>query len=326
LRAGHEPARLVRAIIGLVHQATDWRTGTIIEWQPLTASLATFRVEASAGELFSPYQAGQYIALRRDRCHLTTARASAEGTVEYVPALDRAGRQKLGSVAHSYSIASAPFETAAHRYLEFYVTRETDSHGTPGRLSRSLFDRDTADDRTIAYFGRIAGTFTLANRARGCRSVLMVGTGTGLAPFVSMIKQIDHEARTGRASAVRYTLLHANRTRQELAYHEALLAIEAARRFDFLYLPSVSRPVQQDMDARLGQGRANNLLRHIFGMPLQEPTATIPVLPAHVRRDGLLTRFAPTDTVLLTCGNPASVADITHIAGTQRIRVETENW
>src|SRR6185295_20312004 len=92
----------------------------------------------------------------------------------------------------------------------------------------------------LAYLERIVGDFTLAKRATGFEHVLMVGTGTGLAPFVSMAKQLDHEARQGKRPPARYTLFHANRTYDELAYHRDLLEIEQRQAFDFVYVPSVS--------------------------------------------------------------------------------------
>jgi ferredoxin-NADP reductase len=327
----------------------EWRTGAVVGWQSLTSSLATFRLVPEPGTHFPTYEAGQYIAIRRDHCRLTQAVLDAQGEPHSVPELDAAGRQEFGPVTHPYSIASAPFETAAYNHLEFYIVLEIDVHGAPGRLSSSLFEMDATGDRTLSYVDRMAGTFTLGERAQGFRSVLMVGTGTGLAPFVSMLKQIDHEVQIGGVPQVRYTLIHTNRTSQELAYHEDLLKIQAARRFDFLYVPSVSRPTEADRaDSRLGRGRANNLLRYVFGMPLREELdlqqartmgedaaaksrsaldrVTAPALPEHIRRDALLERLDPLDTMLLTCGNPLSVADIKLVAAAQRMRIETEAW
>ena len=54
----------------------------------------------------------------------------------------------------------------------------------------------------------------LAARAEGLESVLFVGTGTGVAPFVSMVKELH--AQGGGGDPRRYTLLHTNRTVAEL--------------------------------------------------------------------------------------------------------------
>jgi len=287
----------------------------------------TFRLMPQDGSRFPDYVAGQYIALRRDRCRLTKRVVEPAGGVRYVLDLDESGRPKLGPVTHSYSIASAPFETRQHGWLEFYLVLEKGADGTPGRLSSAFFEMEPVPGETVTYVDRITGNFTLARVAAGFESVLLVGTGTGVAPFVSMIKQLHHEADLGQVSPIRYTLIHANRTCDELAYHQELLDIEALQRFDFVYLPSVSRPTEKDVtEARLGRGRANNLLRHLFGMPTKEATDVAPALPRHISRTDMVKRLDPSRTVLLTCGNPLSMADIEHVAGAQHIRFEKEDW
>jgi hypothetical protein len=51
-----------------------------------------------------------------------------------------------------------------------------------------------------------------------------------------------------------------------------------------------------------------------------------PALPRHVSREALLARSNPAETVILTCGNPLGMADIKHIAETNHIRYEKEDW
>lgn len=307
----------------------DLKVGTAVDRKDLSSVLSIFRLKPENGSRFPDYLPGQYIALRRDRCRLTKKAVGADGQVSYVPDVDVSGQQKIGPVTHSYSIASAPFETLDHGALEFYVVLEKDEHGTLGRLSSSFFEMSEQGDDTLTYVNRITGNFTLPKTASGFTSVLLVGTGTGVAPFVSMIKQIDHDARQGRVDPVQYTLLHTNRTYEELAYHQDLLDIEAARRFDFVYVPSVSRPAVRDLtDPGMGQGRANNLLRHMFGMPVKEGEGRVvaPRLPGTVTQGSLMARFDPPKTVLLTCGNPSSMEDIKHVADTHRIKFEKEDW
>ena len=163
--------------------------------------------------------------------------------------------------------------------------------------------------------------------AVGFEHVLMVGTGTGLAPFVSMIKQLHFEAQQGTAPPARYTLLHANRTWEELAYHRDLLEIEKAKSFDFVYVPSVSRPTARDLaDPQLGSGRANNLLRHVFDLPAKEPAAFALALPRERPLAMLRERIEPSRTVVLTCGNPNVMVDIAWIASQTGMRFEKEDW
>jgi ferredoxin-NADP reductase len=322
------------------------RKGTIREWRQLGPLLALFRLDPEKGRSFPAYKAGQYIALRHDDCRLTRRSVDAKGHVHYVPDLDDQGRQRRGPVTHSYSISSAPFETERDGHLEFYVVLETGEREVLGRLTEALFALDPRDGASLDYVERITGDFTLDRRAAGFESVLLVGTGTGLAPFAAMVKQLDHEAAQGGPPAFRVTLLHANRTVKELAYHDDLLAIEAARRFDFAYVASVSRPSGEG-DA-LATGRANNVLRHVFDLPLKEeedsaeaaargekPDRYAEALAKAVRprlsasgpsRESLRARLDPSRTVVLTCGNPSSMSDIKRIADLAGMRFEKEDW
>lgn len=322
------------------------RTGRAATFERLTPTLATFRLRPEDGFPFPDYKAGQYMALSRDDCKLTRRVTDAAGKAHYEPDLDEAGRPRRGTVTHSYSIASAPWETRELGHLEFYIVLEVVEQQYPGRLTESFFRMDPPDDDRIGYVDRIAGDFTLDKRAAGARNVVMVGTGTGLAPFVAMAKELDHEAAAGRADGVLYTLFHANRTADELAYHRELQAIEDAARFDFVYVASVSRP-SGVRDPRVGSGRGNNVLRQVLGMPSREQDdvaaaeaaggdvaaarkaleRAVPVeLPARVDARALRDRLDPAATVILTCGNPSSMSDIRHVADTNGIRFEKEDW
>jgi len=305
----------------------EMRSGRIVEWRRLSPVLSLFRVVAHEGSRFPTYEAGQYIAVRRDDCLLT--RKVKEGDqVRYVADLDANGKQKRGSVTHSYSIASAPFETAQGNHLEFYVVLERGVDGVLGRFTESLFrGMEERTNEQVAYVERIVGDFTLRKRAAGFEHVLMVGTGTGLAPFVSMIKQLHFDAQHGLIPPARYTLLHANRTREELAYHRELLDIEKANSFDFVYVPTVSRPTPGDVnDPQLGSGRATNLLRHLFELPPKEQSAVPAAFPRERSVPMLRERIRPEQTVVLTCGNPNGMADIAWIASQAGMRFEKEDW
>jgi ferredoxin-NADP reductase len=319
------------------------KKGTIVSWENLSPILAIFRLMPEEGSRFPSYQAGQYMALRREDCRLTKRIIGQDGRPHFVPDLDESGQQKRGPVTHSYSISSAPFETEERGHLEFYVVLEEGEEG-PGRLTESLF-RVHPDD-PLPYVDRIVGDFTLARRSAGFRSVVWVGTGTGLAPFASMVKELHFEARRGTHSSVRYTLFHTNRTVEELAYHDEILAVEASGLVDFVYVPSVSRPTQRDRDdPSLGTGRANNVLRHVLGMPMKEEQdfqdalsrgenpseaalakAVRPTLPRHLSAEALQKRLVPAETVILSCGNPSLMADIKTVADAQHIRFEKEDW
>ena len=326
----------------------DRKIGTVVYRRNLSPILAIFRLVPEDGMDFPAYRAGQYIALRRENCRLTKKIVRSDGQIEYIPDLDEQGKQKRGPVSHSYSIASAPFETLLHRYLEFYVIMHLDDKGQPGRFTESLFHVNPDGDNAITYFFKIAGEFTLDKHATGFSSVVMVGTGSGLAPFASMMKQLHYEASQGKTTGVRYTLIHGNRGYKELGYHDELVAIEASEKLDFVYLPTISRPSKDGQDPlTVGKGRANNILRNIVGMPSKEEEdlqrertsgadtshaetrlrrLVSPVLPHHISRESIRKRIQPDNTIIITCGNPEGMADIKHIADVQGIHFDMEEW
>ena len=325
---------------------TERKTGLAVEQELISPLLMRFRLQPEPGSPFHNYTAGQYIALRRDDCKLTRKTGFApDGKATYEPELDPWGRQTLGPVTHAYSIASAPSETAEFGWLEFLVALEYGIHGLPGRLSEALFGMNDEAGCEVSYMERFAGDFTLEARVKQAENVLMVGTGTGVAPFVSMMKELHARADPGNDR--RYTLVHTHRTEAELAYHKALFDIEVAGRVDFVYIPTLSRPTATTATGqRVGQGRASNVIRHLYDLPTTEQDKLAnargevavaaanlalerlvhPVLPNHLSTSELKTRIEPSQSVLLAWGNPASMADLQSTAAHLDLRCEQEAW
>jgi ferredoxin-NADP reductase len=329
------------------HEMPERKTGTVVDKELLSDTLMRFRLMPEEGAPFPEYEAGQHIALRRDDCKLTRRLgAGMDGKQRYEPDLDPWGRPLVGTVTHAYSIASAPAETSEHGWLEFLVTLEHGVHGLPGRLSEALFGvGEGGAAPEVGYVDRIAGNFTLAARGGDAQSVLLVGTGAGVAPFAALVKQLHAEASL--EDTRRYTLVHTHRTVQELAFRDLFFEIEASGSFDFMYVPTISRPAQEaTVDPRIGQGRATNVVRHLYELPMAEEEKQTrarsdvsvvaaglamerlvhPVLPRHLNADELRRRHEPADTVLMTCGNPTSMADLRATCDQRQIRFEIEAW
>lgn len=132
--------------------------------------------------------------------------------------LKREGRM----VARAYSMVS----TAADRdYLEFLSIHVPDGPLTSELVHIRPGDRVWVNNKTT-------GTLTRYHVLPG-RTLYMLATGTGLAPFMSLVR--DPELY-GRFEHV--VLVHSVRTVAELAYREELEALDRPR---FHYVPTVTR-------------------------------------------------------------------------------------
>ena len=205
-------------------------------------------------------------------------------------------------VSTVFSIASAPYQTKQRGYLEFFVNREN----------------EFLEGEKIQYADQATGDFTL-DRAKNFANVVFVATGTGVAPFVSMIREISHQGSTN----ARYTLIQGSRKVEELGYYKELSELAAAGNIDFLYIPTVSRLNAGAWDhLTIGRGRAANLLRLLVHVPLKGEA----VLPVPLLKQDFRDRFSTRSTIILACGSHASVADVKDVASEKGIRFEKEDW
>jgi ferredoxin--NADP+ reductase len=138
-----------------------------------------------------------------------------------------------GEVQRAYSIASEPGE---RRWLEFYI-RYARNPETETPFTHVLWPLPVGSRLHVG--SKIVGRFTLERTvgASDTRWKLFVAAGTGIAPFVSMVR---HARRSGDKDALsRMALLHGVSHPHELAYREEL---EGATADGLRYLPTVSRP------------------------------------------------------------------------------------
>ena len=226
-----------------------------------------FKIKPTDGEFFS-FVAGQYATL------------GLEVGDEFI--------------ARAYSIASSPY---TRDYLEFYINviRE-------GQLTPALFDLCVGDE--VYYMGP-KGLFTLAKTTK--RNLLFVATGTGLAPYVSMLRTLRADQCAGKPHAKIITLVHGVRYSQDLGYRGELEVLTREEAFDFLYLPTVSRADQdQSWTPDLGRGRVTGLLSAIG-----EDVAgqRVPALPQGLDLKEVLERFPSEHTAVYLCGNPDMIVN-----------------
>jgi len=131
----------------------------------------------------------------------------------------------------AYSIASSPYAAE----LEFFSIKVPD-----GALTSRL--QHIRPGEPVLVGGKPTGTLVLQNLLPG-RTLWLLGTGTGLAPYLSIVRDVDAYARYERI-----VLVHGVRQVRELAY-AALLRDELPRdeflgeaaRTQLVYCPTVTR-------------------------------------------------------------------------------------
>ncbi len=177
----------------------------------------------------------------------------------------------------AYSIVSANYE----EHLEFLSIKVPD-----GPLTSRLQHIQVGD--TVIVGKKPTGTLVVDYLLPG-RRLYMFGTGTGLAPFLSIVRDPDTYDKFEQV-----VLVHGVRQVDELAYHDML--VEHLPRHEFLgelvtsklrYYPTVTRESYRNM-GRVTELIENGKLFTDLGLP--------PFDPAHDR--------------VMICGSPAMLRDL----------------
>jgi ferredoxin--NADP+ reductase len=213
-----------------------------------TADLGSFWVKFDSEP--TPFQSGQYM----------TIGVLSEGKI----------------VQRPYSVASAPRDAGTDGY-EMYVRlvaiqrftsllwRLPIGHGMRMIGPKGKFVLETDDDRAH----------------------LFVSTGTGIAPFISMIRETMAEGRPRKT-----VMLHGCSFEDELGYRELLEGWERDGAYPLHYVPTISRPTDPRNAAWTGRaGRVEAVVdsvRHDFSL-------------------------RPEKTVVYICGNPEMILNVERV-------------
>lgn len=227
---------------------------TLVSRRPITDDLLIVRIRPDGG--VPPFLPGQYVALGLP--------GSAPRAAGSLPEKEPSTPDKI--IKRAYSIGSSPADSEA---IEFYLAVVPDGVLTPRLKALAEGDR-------LFLAPKITGTFTLQGTPDS-HNLILVATGTGLAPFISMVRT-PSTWTAGR----RITIVHGVRHSSDLAYDAELRAL-ATKRSEFRYLPIVSR---EDPAWKGARGRVTTLFE-----------------------GGPIALDAKVDHVFL-CGNPAMVGDI----------------
>jgi len=220
--------------------------GTISYIRVLKEDLAIIRVTPNDGPV-PDFKAGQFVTLG---LHIPT-----EGKI----------------VRRAYSIASQPEQKKYFELVIRWVRKPV-----PGRLTTELFSKKE-DDEII--WVKPTGIFTINEKLHNGdpdnRRMVLIGGGTGLAPFISYSM---HMKAIGSKREI--VVLHGASYVDELSYRELLTELEEESinngkdKWNFRYRASISRPQEWFNRSWGGQkGRVETFLRPKAGTdrsPLEE--------------------------------------------------------
>jgi ferredoxin/flavodoxin---NADP+ reductase len=243
----------------------------------LSPGLMTLRVKPD-GWAFPEFEPGQYVSLGLFGSSPRSALAEPE-IVAPKP-------EKL--IRRAYSIASSPEN---REFLEFYVNLVP-----TGVLSPRLFNLGYGD--RIWLGSKVAGSFTTKSVPAEA-NVILIATGTGLAPYVSMLT-----SSLGLATQRRVALIHGVRHSCDLGYRSVLTALQNDRP-SFTYLPVVSRPQLEITPWTGAIGHVQDLwnsvaLEHAWGF-----------------------RPSPVNTHIFLCGSPDMIESMVAILAAEGFQEQT---
>ena len=200
--------------MGTMAKPLDYNS-TLVERQDLTPALTIFKIDCDE-ELPGSFVPGQYMTLGLNN--------------EEVP--------ELGSVRRPMSIASAPEEEGG---LEFYI-RYVNHPESDNPLTHLLWKTAVGD--RLYMRPKAVGKFTVSDTIGDDddRLRILVAAGTGLAPFVSMVR--SHALRNEGADLSRWAILHGASYPDDLGYREELE--EMAEKRGLIYGCTISRPHQAE--------------------------------------------------------------------------------
>ena len=203
--------------------------------QRLEISPATIVLRIAPDEKLFDFESGQYTILglkqKEERIHDSEPETDDEKQTDPEKMIRRA-----------YSISSSSLE---NEFLEFFITVVRSGALTPRLLNLKNGDR--------IYLGpKATGMFTL-DQVQEEKNLLFVSTGTGLAPYISMVR--THLANQPNRQ---FVIIHGARYSWDLGYRDELTTLSRVCP-NLTYLPTVSHP-ENDPTWSGQTGRVQNVL------------------------------------------------------------------
>ncbi len=189
-------------------------------------------------------------------------------------------------IRRAYSIASS---SLAREYVEIFANLVRSGEFTP-----RLFAVEPGGRLWLGP--KFTGMFTLRDVPREAH-VAMIATGTGLAPYMSMLRT---ELECGGPR--RFGVLHGARHSWDLGYSAELFTMQRLCP-NLTYVPSVSRPAEEPVPWSGATGYVQDLWT---GGALARPWGFRPT---------------PRDTHVLLCGNPGMIDTMIAVLGGEGFQV-----
>ena len=177
-------------------------------------------------------------------------------------------------IRRAYSIASS---SLTREYIDLYVALVTSGALTPRVFALNMGDR-------LWLSPKVTGMFTFDQVPEG-QNVVMIATGTGLAPYMSMLST---HLMCGSPSKV--SVLHGARHSWDLGYRSELLTLQHLCN-NFSYFPVISRPQKEPIAWTGATGYVQELWK------------------AGVIEKNWGFKPTPENTHVFLCGSPAMIDD-----------------
>ena len=150
-----------------------------------------------------------------------------------------------GGIERAYSIASSPDEDQIELFIELVPPPD-------GNLTPLLNELNVGDTVTMRL--RAKGIFVLKPEFK---NHVMVGTVTGVAPYVSMMRKHLKESESSNKN---FIILEGASYLDEFGYDEELMSLDKSNN-NVTFEASVSRPDEERNDSWTGyKGRVNNII------------------------------------------------------------------
>jgi len=193
--------------------------GVVTHIMQVSPIMKIIRVSPVGWEL-PEFKAGQFVTLHlpasAPRCE------SAEAEFEEL-APD-------ATIKRAYSIASS---SRSKEYLEFYITLVHSGALTPRLFALNIGDK-------IGLGQKCVGMFTL-DKIPADQNIVLVATGTGVAPYVSMLRS-DAMQREGKIAVI-----HGAANSWDLGYSSELNLLQSISS-KFSYLPTIINPEAEPVE------------------------------------------------------------------------------